>query len=63
LVEKREGDHMQGIGGKTILRFMLRTWGGGHRLDWYGPGQGQAMGTCKCGNEPSGSVKCRGFLD
>ena len=25
--------------------------------------QGQVLGTCKCGNETSGSVKCGEFLD
>ena len=24
---------------------------------------GQVAGTCDCGNEPSGSIKCREFLD
>jgi len=28
-----------------------------------GKGQGQVAGTCECGNEPSGSIKCGGFLD
>ena len=35
------------------------VWG----LDWAGPGQGQVTGSCECGNEPSGSVKCGEFLD
>jgi len=26
-------------------------------------GWGQVAGTCECGNEPAGSVKCREFLD
>ena len=26
-------------------------------------GQGQAVGTCECGNEPSDSIKCEEFLD
>ena len=35
---------------------------------WYvlkraGSGQGQVAGTCECGNEPSGSIKCGEFLD
>jgi len=25
--------------------------------------QGQVAGTCECGNEPSGSLKCEEFLD
>ena len=32
-------------------------------LDWAGPGQTQVVDACECGNEPSGSVKCREFLD
>jgi len=26
-------------------------------------GSGQVAGTCECGYEPSGSIKCREFLD
>ena len=32
-------------------------------LDRSGSGQGQVTGTCKGGNEPSGSIKCGEFLD
>ena len=32
-------------------------------LDWAGPGYRQVADACECGNEPSGSVKCREFLD
>ena len=32
-------------------------------LDWAGPGQRQVAEACECCNEPSGSVKCRAFLD
>jgi hypothetical protein len=32
-------------------------------LDGAGSGYGQVAGICKCGNEPSGSIKCREFLD
>ena len=35
----------------------------GHGLDRSGSGQGQVMGTCECGNEPSGSIKCGEFLE
>ena len=31
--------------------------------DRAGTGQGQVAGTCECGNEPSGSIKCGEFLD
>jgi len=29
----------------------------GHGLDRAGSGLGQVVGTCECGNEPSGSIK------
>ena len=32
-------------------------------MDWAGSGRGQMEGTCECGNEPSGSIKCEEFLD
>jgi hypothetical protein len=36
-------------------------WG----MDWIQLAQdkGQVVGTCECGNEPSGSIKCGEFLD
>ena len=35
----------------------------GYVLDRGGSGQGQVAGTCDCGNEPSGPIKCREFID
>jgi hypothetical protein len=35
----------------------------GYGLDQAGSGYGQLVGTCECGNEPSGSIKCGYFLD
>jgi hypothetical protein len=35
----------------------------GHGLDQVGSGLGQVAGTCECGNEASGSIKCWEFLD
>ena len=35
----------------------------GHGLDQCGSEQGQVAGTCECGNELSGSIKCGEFLD
>ena len=32
-------------------------------LDRAGTGQEQVAGTCECGNEPLGSLKCGEFLD
>jgi hypothetical protein len=37
--------------------------GGVHGLHLSGSGYGQVAGTCKCGNEPSSSLKCGEFLD
>ena len=35
----------------------------GYGLNRSGSRLGQVAGTCKCGNEPSGSIKCGEFLD
>ena len=35
----------------------------GAGLDRYGSGQRQAVGSCECGNEFSGSIKCGEFFD
>jgi hypothetical protein len=35
----------------------------GYGLDRAGSGEGQVVGTWKCDNEPSGSIKCGEFLD
>ena len=35
----------------------------GYGLNRAGSGKGQVVDTCECGNEPSGSIKCREFLD
>jgi len=32
-------------------------------MEWIELAQGQVVGTCKCDNEPSGSIKCGEFLD
>jgi len=55
----RERD--QGQDGRMIIRWIFREWGYG--LDRSGSGQGQVVGTCEYGNEPSGSIKCGEFLD
>ena len=59
----RDGDHLEdhGIDGRIILRWILRKWdwGAWTGLIWLRLG----TGTCKCGNAPSGSTKCREFLD
>jgi len=35
----------------------------GHGLDWPGSEQEQVVGSCECGDEPLGSIKCGEFLD
>jgi hypothetical protein len=41
----------------------LREVGWRNGLDRSGLGQGQVVGSCECGNEPSGSIKCGKFPD
>jgi hypothetical protein len=43
--------------------WIWRTGYDGHELDRAGSGQGQVAGSCECGNEPSGSIKCGEFQD
>ena len=61
----REGDHFEdpGIDGRIILRWIFRTWSGGHGMDPSGSGLGHVAGSCECGNETSNSVKCGEFID
>jgi hypothetical protein len=37
--------------------------GEGHGLNQSGSGYGQVAGSCECGDEPSGSIKCGEFLE
>jgi hypothetical protein len=32
-------------------------------MDWIELAQDRDRGTCECGNEPSGAIKCGEFLD
>jgi hypothetical protein len=64
LLGKPEGkDHFEdsGIDRRIILRWMFRKWG--HGLDLFCSGWGQLAGSCKRGNELSGSIKCGEFLE
>ena len=60
----RERDHLgePGIDGRNILKWIFRKWDVGV---WAGAGLAhrQVAGICECGNEPSGSITCGGFLD
>jgi len=62
--KQRERDHVEHpqIGGRIILRWIIREWDGGHGLDQCGSGEGQVAGTCKCGNESLGSIKSGEFF-
>ena len=42
--------------GRIILRWIFRKWDGGHVAHRFGSGQGQVAGTCRCRNEPLGSI-------
>ena len=45
------------------IKMVLQEVGcGRYGLDLAGSGYGQVAGTCECGNEPSGSIKCGEFL-
>jgi len=49
------------LDGSIILTWIFRKWDVGYGLDRAGSGYVMA-GTCECGNEPSGSIKCGEFL-
>ena len=61
----RERDHLEDPGGdgRIILRWIFRKGNVGCGLYRVGSGYGQVAGTCECGNEPSGTIKCGEFLD
>ena len=50
----KERDYIEdpGIDGRIILRWIFRRWDAGA---WTG--LGKVANTCKCGNEPSGSIQ------
>jgi hypothetical protein len=45
------------------IKMNVREVGWGHGLDQSGSGYGQVAGSCECGDEHSGSVKCGEFLE
>ena len=66
LVGKPEGKRPLGRTGrrwKDIKMDLQEVGCGGYGVDRAGSGKGQVAGTCECGNEPSGTIKCGEFLD
>jgi hypothetical protein len=51
------------LDGRIILSWIFRNWVMGAKTgsSWLKIGTGG--GTCECGNEPAGPVKCGEFLD
>jgi len=65
LVGKPEGTiplGRTGVDGRIILSGCSGSGMWGHGLDRAGSGCGQVAGTCECGNEHSGFIKCEEFL-
>ena len=62
---QRERDHIgdPGVDGRIILKWVFMKWDGGRGLFLACSEHGQVVGTCECGNEVSGSIKCGEFLD
>jgi len=62
LVGKPEGKRplgRPGADGRIILRWIFRKWD----VEVWTGSSWLRRGTCECGNEPSGSIKCGEFLD
>ena len=60
-----EGDQSEDpdIDGMIILKLIFEKKLGQHGLDLSASGSGQVAGSCVCGNEPSGSIKCGKISD
>jgi hypothetical protein len=52
-----------GVDGRIILKWIFKRLGGGVQTGLIWPGQGQVAGSCVYGDEPSGSIKCKEFLE
>ena len=64
LVGKLEGKRPEpGLDGMIILDGSSGSGMWGYGKDRAGSKLGQVEGTCECGNEPSGSVKCGEIID
>jgi len=49
------------VDGTIMLNYIFKKSDGRYGLDLSGSGYGQVAGSYECGNEPSGSIKCRGI--
>jgi hypothetical protein len=54
----RKKGHLDNLGvdGSIILKWIFKKSDGEARMDWFGSGQGHVVGSCECGNVPSGSI-------
>ena len=48
---------------KDNIKMDIQEVGLGNGPDWSVSGEGQIAGSCVCGNEPSGSIKCKESLE
>jgi hypothetical protein len=51
------------VDGRIILKWIFQKWEGNYELHLSGSGQGHVVGSCECGNKPSGSIKCGKFFE
>jgi hypothetical protein len=61
----KEGDNLERLGvcGRIILKVDFKEMGGRVWIACISLRMKHVSGCCECGNEPSGSIKCREFLD
>jgi hypothetical protein len=52
-----------GANGRMILKWILKKYDRGRRLDSFGLQEGQVTGCSENGSERSGYVKCEEFLE
>jgi len=51
------------IAARITVQWVFKKWDMGAWTGLIWLRIGQVVGSCKCGNEPSGSIKCGEFLD